>query len=322
MPGYRSAGVFFIFSLLYFSTIASAADTLYFKGKIKVAKSISYDYSLRFTITDKNQVTGYSLSDPGGPTETKTKITGTYDSVNSIMNFEEKSVLRSKVNLQKNFLCFVKASLKLKKTKLIEELSGKFIGIEPGKTGQCASGEIKLINTNMVKAFLKQKNNPADSADKATTQIKKDKTGKIPEGKKEPPIDKPVESPVSITTQAKKENMITISDEKGKEFSITGNKIQLSIWDNGEVDGDRISILLNDKYILEDYVVTFSAKTIEVTLSDKEIDTIRIVALNEGKMSPNTAAIKITSKFEEYPIITKANLNEIRTIYLRKKNFP
>ncbi|MES1181185.1 MAG: hypothetical protein ABUL44_00165 [Flavobacterium sp.] len=175
----------------------------------------------------------------------------------------------------------------------------------------------------MVKTFLKQQKQPLpDTADKATLQIKKEKTQKIPEEKeKEVPINKPEELPNTENTEVKKENTITIVDAKGKEFSITGNKIKLSIWDNGEVDGDRISILLNDKYILENYMVTFSSKIIEVTLSEKETDTLKIIALNEGSLPPNTAAIKIESKFEQYPVITKANLNEIRTIYLRKKNF-
>lgn len=314
MPGYPALKVFFTFSLLYlFASASSAADTLYFKGRIKVSKNVAYNYSLRFTISSKNQITGYSLSDPGGPTETKAKIYGTYDSVTHAFNFEEKSVLRSRVDLEKNYLCFVKATLTLKKTKFLEELSGKFIGIEPGKITPCATGEIKLINTDQVKVFLKQKNPPpADTANKATVQIKKDK---------ETPVIKPEEAPNTENPQVKKENTIVISDANAKEFSITGNKIKLSVWDNGEVDGDRISILLNDKYILENYIVTFSSKIIEVTLSDQEVDIIKIIALNEGNLPPNTAAIKIESSAEEYPVITKANLNEIRTIYLRKKNF-
>ena len=164
MSGYSTL----IFSLLYlFTTDTSAADTLYFKGRIKVSKNVAYNYSLRFTINAKNQITGYSLSDPGGPTETKTKIYGTYDSVTNAFNYEEKSVLRSRVDLQKNYLCFVKATLTLKKSKMLEELSGKFIGIEPGKTTQCAIGEIKLINTDKIKVFLKQKNPPPpDTANK------------------------------------------------------------------------------------------------------------------------------------------------------------
>jgi len=317
MRVYQALNFFLTLAFLYLFTINSfAGDTLYFRGTIKISNNLTYNYSLRFTVNSNNQITGYSLSDPGGFTETKTKIYGTFDSATNVLNFEEKSVLRSRVDLQKNYLCFVKAKLTLKKVNLIEMLSGKFIGIEPGNTLQCATGEIKLINTDMVKTFLKQQKSPSsDTTNKATVQIKNEKSKKEIES----PKNKLEESPNTENTEAKKGNTITISDAKAKEFSITGNKIKLSIWDNGEVDGDRISILLNDKYILENYMVTFSSKIIEVTLSDMEIDTIKIIAINEGNLPPNTAAIKIESKFEQYPIITKANFNEIRTIYLRKK---
>ena len=279
----------FLFIFIY-TDDAVAADTLYFSGNIKVSKNISYKYYLRFTMDNENKLTGYSLTDPGGLNETKTRIFGVYDSVNKVIQFEEKDVLRSKVDLKKNDLCFVKASLVLKKSKLIETLSGKFTGHAADRITKCASGEIRLINTDRVKIILKNLNEPDES--------QKD----------------------SIANDKIKGNtVVKISDEKGKVFEITGYKIKLSIWDNGQVDGDRISILLNGKYILEDYSTTAVRKIMELTLSDKEVDTIKIVALNEGTLPPNTAAIIIESPFEQYPIMTQAKLNEVRTIYLRKK---
>jgi hypothetical protein len=59
---------------------------------------------------------------------------------------------------------------------------------------------------------------------------------------------------------------------------------------------------------------------IDLVLSDAERNVIKIIALNEGTLPPNTAAIKIESELEEYPILTQANVNEVRTIYLKKKN--
>lgn len=284
--------ILFCFSLLYLLSLSTtAADTLYFVGNIKVSKKISYKYNLRFVINTGNKITGYSLSDPGGANETKTKISGTYDSLNKTISYEETSVLRSKVDMQKNDLCFVKATLKFKKTRLLETLTGNFTGIEPGKVAPCASGEVKLINTDRYKVIMKQIDERSAASDSATKKNIKNSTVKI-------------------------------VNEKGKEFLITGNTIKLTIWDNGQVDEDRISILLNGKFILENYSITSTVKILEISLSDKQIDTIKIIALNEGSLPPNTAAIKIESKFEEYPILTQAKLNEVRTIYLRKKNQP
>lgn len=277
------AAVLFLFGTIH---TAVAADTLYFAGNIKISKKLSYKYNLRFIISDENKITGYSLSDPGGPNETKTKISGEFDSVNKVISYEEKAVLRSKVDMQKNDLCFVKASLKLKKSSLIETLSGQFVGTEPGKSSTCASGTIKMINTNKVAMVMKKMN-------------------ELPR--------------VGDDTTSNKNKTLKISTDKGKELLITGNAIKFTIWDNGKVDEDKISIMLNDKYILENYTLTTDVKIIEALLSANAVDTIKIIALNEGSIPPNTAAIKIETKTEEYPILVKAQMNEIRTIYLRKK---
>jgi hypothetical protein len=281
--------LFFIFFVLVACQL-KAADTLYFVGNMKISKSTSYKYNLRFVIDKENKVVGYSLSDPGGKNETKTKITGTFDSVKLTLTFEEKNVLRSKVDMKKSDLCFVKATLKFKKTKLIEQLSGSFSAYELGKSEVCAKGQIKLINTNTIKPLLKKMNDVKD--------------------------DNEEEVDLSIY----KEKVTKISDDKGAEFLVTGKKVKISIWDNGQVDGDVVTIYLNGKIILENYTVKTIAKVIDIVLQDgNEKDVIKIVALNEGTLPPNTAAIKIETSTEDYPILTQAKLNEVRVIYLKKK---
>ena len=66
------------------------------------------------------------------------------------------------MDLKKNDLCFVNASLVLKKTKLVETLSGKFKGFAADRTTPCASGEIQLINTDRAKVILKNMANEDD----------------------------------------------------------------------------------------------------------------------------------------------------------------
>ncbi len=281
--------------LLFSSSLHASGDTLYFVGNIKVSKQVTYTYDLRFTINAANQVTGYSLTDARGPNETKTKIFGSFDSSTKILSYEEKGILRSKVDLQKSgeYLCFVKASLKLKKSKLIETLSGKFTGVQPGKTEPCADGEIKLINSAKAKGILDwiDRNQPKQNEPKEETKPR----------------------------QPAPTDIIKVADSKGKELLFTGAYIKFTIWDNGVVDGDRISLMINNKYILQNYTLDSTVKIIETTLANNDVDTIRVIALNEGSLPPNTAMIRIESKTELYPIEVRAKLNEVREIYLRKK---
>lgn len=277
-----------LFLILAKNSIAS--DTLYFAGSIKITKSIAYKYFLRFTIDKENQLHGYSLSDPGGPSETKTKISGSFDSVKKTISFQENIVLRSKVDLKSNDLCFVRATLVLNKNKLVETLAGNFSGFKIDKVTECADGKINLINTDRAKVIL----NTWDEQNKFNDNSKK----------------------IALESSVK---LLTLSNEKGKSIHVTGNTVKLIIWDNGQVDGDKISITLNGINILNDYTLTAEAKVMEVPLSGNAIDTLKIIALNVGTIAPNTAAIKIETPAEQYPILTKAVLNEVRTIYLTKK---
>lgn len=278
--------------LLYCSlSMAQANDTSYFVGKIIIAKNATYDYILRFTINQQNDLTGYSLTDAKGPNETKTKILGTYNKKDNTISFEESSILRSKINLTKNDLCFVKATLKFKKNKLMETLTGKFIGQNSNNVKDCATGEIKLINSNKAKHLLKQKT-----------------TDSIPLSKQP-----------GINTEVPQIGPIKLINNTIQQLSFTGNYLKLTLWDNGQVDGDMISIKLNDQFIVEQYTLVASHKIIELTLPDNAVNTITITALNEGTMPPNSASIYVESTTEHYTIDMQAKTNDVRTINLNRK---
>ena len=282
--------LFFISICLGSPLFSLAGDTLYYVGNIIVSKKISYAYNLRFVIHPDNSLTGYSLSDPKGNNETKTKISGTYDSIKHSLYFEEHEILRSKVDTKKNDLCFVHATLIFKKNKLIETLSGKFTGVQIGKTSPCGSGEIKLINTQKAKVIL------ANAA-----------------------VIEAATNPANKVKQINHNDFIKVADATPKELLFTGNKLKLKVWDNGILDGDRIAITINGKYFLKDYTLDSVQKTFETKLPDNNVDTIVIIALNEGSSPPNTAAIIIESVSEQYPVEIQAKQNEIRTIYLRRR---
>ncbi len=283
-----------VFFLLQGSIKSFASDTLYFVGKIKIKNSVTYNYNMRFTVDADGKISGYTLSDPAGSNEVKTKITGTFDSIKNVLSFTETVVLRSKVDLKKNELCFVKATLKIRKSSAFETLSGDFVGIEPGKTENCATGVIEIQNTKRIKAAIKMAEE-RDSIKQLVKDYKKDRK------------------------EFKKDDAIKITDTKGKEFFITGNKIKLTIWDKGKVDGDIISITLNGKNILEKYSITKEIKILDILLDNIDVNEIKIIAINEGTLPPNTAAIKIETTLEQYPILTEAKLGEVRTIYLKQK---
>lgn len=172
-----SALICFCFTGL-FASETNRSDTLYYVGHIKVSKNISYKYIMRFAIAQDNSITGYSLTDPGGMYETKMKITGTFDSSNWTLAFEEKSLLRTRVDIDNGEMCYIKATLNFGGNKYAETLSGKFTGNGPGKTEPCAKGEIKLLNTARAKAIMTEMEEKDKKKEEKKEEKVKDKVEK------------------------------------------------------------------------------------------------------------------------------------------------
>jgi hypothetical protein len=57
----------------------------------------------------------------------------------------------------------------------------------------------------------------------------------------------------------------TTRERKPIEFS--GKKVVLKVWDNSEIDGDIVSIALNERYILENYTLKRKKKRIKIKLT-------------------------------------------------------
>lgn len=82
------------------------------------------------------------------------------------------------------------------------------------------------------------------------------------------------------------------------DVTVSQRKIDLELSDNGgEIDGDRIKLLLNGSVILADHTLTGEGTTISLDLK-KGINQVVIQALNEGYSSPNTVYVAISHVIE------------------------
>ena len=160
-----------------------------------------------------------------------------------------------------------------------------------GKTS-CGKGDIKLINTHKAKELL---------AKAATLSTR-------------PPVKEITNEEIDPSKVVK----VVDNNPKGLEF--TAPVLKLRIWDNGEVDGDRISLNINGKMLLQNYTLDSLEKDIDINLPISGIVTIIITALNEGSSPPNTCMMMIESSNEQYPVEMRARQGEKRTILLRMKN--
>ena len=141
--------------------------------------------------------------------------------------------------------------------------------------------------------------------------------------KKEEEIDKIIPPVDSVQAQPD-----TIIQDKGKVNDreiITTHKIKvgspnltIKVYDHQIVDGDIISLILGNDWILEEHTLTKEKLELKVTVPEGNTNLI-LYALNLGKYSPNTAAIIVDDGIKEQQVVLESNLNESGTLEIKFK---
>lgn len=77
-----------------------------------------------------------------------------------------------------------------------------------------------------------------------------------------------------------------------EKVKVKSDSVIVEVWDKGKIDGDRISLYLNDELIASDILLTAEKKKIVIHLQPG-VNYLVMHALNLGSIPPNTAAINI-----------------------------
>jgi hypothetical protein len=79
------------------------------------------------------------------------------------------------------------------------------------------------------------------------------------------------------------------------QIPLSGDSVELHFYDNGQVDGDSISLFLNDKLIFEHIRLTDKAYSIKLSVRElNSSNELIMVAENLGSIPPNTAYMVAT----------------------------
>jgi hypothetical protein len=111
------------------------------------------------------------------------------------------------------------------------------------------------------------------------------------DGKPKPLVNKP------------KEKLNKRTYEVIKTIEVSGTSIKVDIYDNGQVDGDTVSIFLNDKLLVPAKMLTAQPISLNIKLDDDE-DTYDLIMYAEsmGSIPPNTAFMIVTTSTSRYEI--------------------
>lgn len=130
-----------------------------------------------------------------------------------------------------------------------------------------------------------------------------------------PPIDPLAEDIKRIAESFTKRKAVL-----NREFLVESDSVRLSFYDNGDIDGDSISVFVNNQVALTHQELAAKAFNIYLHLdSTREVNEVSMFAENLGKIPPNTALMVLTDGKNRYEVYLSSSLTENATIRVRRK---
>ena len=99
-----------------------------------------------------------------------------------------------------------------------------------------------------------------------------------------------------------------------KVITVRSKKINLSVWDNERVDGDRVSLSLNGEWILRNYEIAKEKHSLDIELIKNQVNELVFFAENLGEIPPNTTAINIQYEGYNKTHIMRSNMDKSASI--------
>ena len=130
-----------------------------------------------------------------------------------------------------------------------------------------------------------------------------------------------------VVMQRKVINYVKVNEFKEREsevaadIEVDSDSLQVDFYDNGEIDGDSISVFFNKELLA--FNRRLSSRPLHFNLvldSLKEINEISMFADNLGTIPPNTALMIVTDGKKRYEVRLSSTLQKNGTLRIRRKN--
>jgi hypothetical protein len=279
-------------------------------GYMGVEGGESFHYKLELRDSAGDYLNGYSYTFSDHNDTVKTALTAQKDPIAKTLRIREREIIYNNNFHSRALICLVDALLNLETQQYT--LSGPLITRTAGHGAACSKGSITFINKKEIDALFSGAPKPEIAAEQhpANTQP----TPPAPLNQNEFHKATPVQNKPPAPSVPEK-----ITAGKDGLYNWSADKVIFRIWDGSNVDNDRVTILLNDRPVLENYTLTKDKKTITFDLAGRELNIISVIALNEGNTPPNTANINISDGKKNYDIIAYNKITKTATIRIRKK---
>ncbi len=169
---------------------------------------------------------------------------------------------------------------------------------------------------------------PVTTAPRTPAPIIKDteKTSiaKTPEQVTEPRVKEPIKQPEETISLPRLETAGLKFEKRNntvlKTIIVESGSVRIDLYDNGEVDGDSISLFLNSKLLMTHKKLTTQAITIRIPVEELEDENELVMyADNLGSIPPNTALMVVTDGTKRYEVRITSDLEKSGTIRFVKR---
>jgi hypothetical protein len=329
---------------IFFTTIAFAQE---FKGQWKgqfTDNSTTFmgwggdrcDYVLELE-TKGNEVSGYSytyFNDGGKRYYTICRLTGKINKQNHFIEVTE--VERTKTNVPNHIRnCFQIHKLTYFKKDDVQTLEGSW-SPAPNQEGDCGYGTT-LLSRRILKKETPQFNNTTARVPKPEKKptidlSDKNKPAAPPVAIKpvKPTIAPPVvKTPSPVKPEAKIPNPTAVIkpepdiklrsdinlDKRNntllKTIELDNETFKVDLYDNGDIDGDTISLFFNGKLLLSHKRLSDKAITLNLNIeNNRDVNELVMYAENLGEIPPNTALMVVTDGNHRYEVRITSDLEK------------
>ncbi|MEJ8841857.1 hypothetical protein WG954_05630 [Lacibacter sp. H375] len=150
-------------------------------------------------------------------------------------------------------------------------------------------------------------NQPTQSSISTIGNVNAGNTAGQPQtGTGKPPV---INNPVIVKRQVEIIEALEVSEDS----------VVLSLYDNGEIDGDTVSVFLNNELIVSRIGIKASAYKKTIAVPKGEIIQLTLFAENLGSIPPNTGLLIVTTTNERYQVNFSSTLNKSSSIVLKRK---
>lgn len=269
------------------------------------------------------------------------KLEGSFDAKKKYL--EIKEIERTKTNIPINITnCFQVHRLTYFKQSDTETLEGNWIPA-PHQTGNCGNGSTILTRRSLINSYPNalSKSNKNEGPDKTNSiinnnkseeSLKADSKKKISNLKTEESTrnQKSTEDPVKIlgntispeleSAKLSTQKIETRKNTVLKTIEVENHTIKVDLYDNGDIDGDSVSLFYNGKLLLSNKRLTEKAISFNLNLENNESNNELIMyAENLGTIPPNTALMVITDGHHRYEVRITSDLEKSGVIRFMQK---